>query len=282
MSSKVLRERFLLTVMTGFGLCNPVRVAGGELFPDGLVYDPYLASPRTVQMRLGRVSVDQSDIPGASDTRWDVRIGQRAGLYRWDNGWELSGYGGFNALFDIDNDEDNIGWDGRYGITFATDLAPGQSLKLESRHQSAHVGDELIAHTGRERIDYTRNEFNVGYSNAVLPLTRIYVETGWGWDLRNESVQDPWRIQSGLEYGIGAGTTGENERRWGPFVALDLESMEEREWELDVTLQAGWFFIKRDQLWRAAIEYRHGRVPLGEFSASEEDYLSLSLSLMRR
>lgn len=280
MSNELFPQKLLLTVLAVFGLSNPVKITAGEFLPERLLYEPYLASSRTVQTSLGLVTVDKSDIQGVSDDRWDIRIGQRFGIYRSDSGWEVSGFVGFNGLFDIDNNTDNIGWDGRYGFTLATEWRPGESVKLESRHQSAHIGDELIASTGRQRLEYTREEFNVGYSNTVLPSIRMYAETGWAWDLRNDSVQDPWRIQTGIEYGIGRGTIDGSERPRGPFVALDLESMEERDWELDVTLQGGWLFSKRDRLWRAAIEYRHGRVPLGEFFDSEEDYLSVSISLI--
>lgn len=282
MSSRRVRAWLPALALAGAGLGAPVPGVAGEWFPERLVHEPYLASPRTVHMRIGVISVDQSDIPGVGDARSDVRLGQHFGLYRWDNGWHASGFAGFNGLFDLDRDTDNIGWDGRYGITLAREWRPGRTLKLGSRHQSAHIGDELIESTGRKRINYTREEFNVGYSHALRSPARVYLETGWGWDLRNEDVQDPWRLQAGYEYRAGLNRLDGDGPRWRPFVALDLESMEERDWELDATLQAGWLLRQHGQLWRAAVEFRHGRVPLGEFSGSEEDYLGASLSLFRR
>ena len=47
---------------------------------------------------------------------------------------------------------------------------------------------------------------------------------------------EPWRVQSGIEYESGPGPCG---RRFGCYAAVDVSTMEERNWRVDVTVTSG-------------------------------------------
>ena len=61
--------------------------------------------------------------------------------------------------------------------------------------------------------------------------------------------------------------------------ALDLQSWEERDWRLDLALQAGLRFDSLGRVWRLGVQYTDGRVPLGEFFQYTEAALAVGLWL---
>jgi hypothetical protein len=92
-----------------------------------------------------------------------------------------------------------VGWDGNYGLTVTTASSSPLAWKFGLQHVSSHIGDEYVARTGRERLNYTREELNVGAAWRWSPNWRAYGETGVAY-YRGDPVLKPWRIQSGVEY----------------------------------------------------------------------------------
>lgn len=248
-----------------------------EYLPSTQKYDMYLASHRTQGFKSGLIYVADDNIKNTGASRWDLQAGGRFGLINWDRDWQLGIFGSLASIYDNEHSTDNIGWDGRFGATLSHKLSAYQSVKLEYHHQSAHIGDELIERTGRSRIDYTREEFNAGYSFLPTSLLRCYMEAGWAWKLLNESLQEPGRFQAGVEYGFARERKAMNNLEWRPFLALDLEFMEERDWQADSTLHLGYYALRGTDLWRLGLEVRRGRVPLGEFSQTDETYVEVAL-----
>lgn len=251
---------------------------GVVLLPEGSLYAPYLASLRFPEFRFGYLSVSDDSIAGTHDTRWDLRAGRNVPLIRLDHHWQFGAFGGIKAMFDAANNADNVAWDGLFGLSLSRRLDDARALRLEYEHQSAHIGDELVLRTGRTRIEYSRQELNLGYSTRLAPRIRTYLEGGWGFDLTNEDLQEPWRGQAGLEVGIPrTKTTSVEHLDWGPFLAVDLESMQERDWQVDTTVQAGIYGLRQRDVWRFGLEFRDGRVPYGEFSFTDETYVGVVL-----
>ena len=245
--------------------------------PAGRFYPVYLADPLAPTVALNAVRYRDSEIPDAGDRRYVFRIGGRLGLLRLfpkgrpNEGVQLNLHGTFLGMFDRENSLDNIGWDGLYGIDFTWRGNSGLALKLGINHDSAHVGDEYAERTGRERIDYTRQEYVLGMSLPVKERFRVYAEGGYAFDLRNEDVQDHWRLQAGLEVKDEDALWG---GRLGCYAAADVTAYQESDWDPDVTVQAGLIVPVRETLrdFRFGVEYRDGRSVLGEFSMREETY----------
>ena len=249
-------------------------------FPPGDLYPQYAADPHRVGFGVQWLSFTDAQIPDSGDSRVAIRAGGRFGIVRAhpsgkeDSGWQVSLEGGFNAQFDADRSLDNIGWDGRYGLVVTTAQSREWAFKFAVIHDSSHVGDEYMERAGRKRIGYTRHELAAGANWLPDIRLRTYLEAAWGYELSNEQLQEPGRVQLGLEYGsIPLPGTG----RIGWYGAADLSAMEERDWRVDRSLQVGLVTHAGGRTWRFGIEWYHGRPPLGEFFAYTEEYVSLGV-----
>lgn len=248
-----------------------------DLFPGGHGYAPYIADPVRPGFSMTQVNIKDSDIPDAGKTRYNFMLGGQYGVLKLGHArhpgmsLQMDIYGSFLGQFDLDNGTDNIGWDGFYGLILAWANADGLALKLAMQHDSSHVGDEYAERTGRRRINYTREEYVLGVSYRFPHLARVYAEGGYGHDLRNSDLQAPWRVKGGLEF-------EETDRffngRMGYYAAVDLTSMEETDWDTDVTVQAGFVMpVRRGfQTVRFGPVYRKGRSLIGEFFQRQEEW----------
>ncbi len=252
------------------------------IFPPGDIYPHYIADPHRVGFGVQRLQFIESGIADSGTSRYKLKAGGRLGLVRGypqsrpDRGWQVSLEAGLDAQFDTERSYDNIGWDGNAGFLLTGTPGQGLALKVGMLHSSSHVGDEYIERTGRRRIDYTRHEFVAGISLAADEHWRTYAEAGWGYYLRNEAVQEPGRIQIGMEFESGRSLWKE---LLGWYAALDISAMEEREWRVDTSLQLGIMLGSGGRTWRLGIEYYDGRPTMGEFFQDNESYVSLGLWL---
>jgi hypothetical protein len=119
---------------------------------------------------------------------------------------------------------------GRYGLVITTAQSRQWAFKFGLLHDSSHVGDEYMERTGRKRIGYTRHELAAGASWLPDKRLLMYGEAGWGYELSNERLQEPGRIQFGLAY---ESFPTPEKGRIGWYGAADLSAMEERDWRVD-------------------------------------------------
>src|SRR5512134_3712215 len=135
-------------------------------FPSGRLYPTYAADVHRIGFGVQLLNFTDTQIPDSGDTRVAIRAGSRFGIVRITSeggrAWQFDVEGGFNAQFDQDHSLDNIGWDGRYGLSVATARTDRLAFKFGVLHDSSHVGDEYIERTGRTRIGYTRHELAAG------------------------------------------------------------------------------------------------------------------------
>lgn len=179
---------------------------------------------------------------------------------------------GFNGQFDIDHGQDNVGWDGIYGLQLARRPSERWAVKIGIHHTSSHVGDELQERTGRRRIDYTREEARVGASWKPFRRWRLYAEGAYGYkESTEEDLQEPLRGQLGTELYLPVPESDV----WNTYLALDFNSFEERDWEIDVSTQLGIRQIEGP--WRFALTWMSGRTPIGEFFFRDETYLGIGV-----
>ena len=177
------------------------------------------------------------------------------------------------GIVDAAYSEDNIGWDGNYALFLDYRHSKKIAYRLGVHHTSSHVGDEFAERTGRQRINYTRQEWRLGSIWNMTDNWQTYLEVARTFDRRNKALQQSGRAEWGLQY--------ERQNlfwdRIGGYTALDISSYEENNWQANTTVQLGisWPTLKRQ--WRLGIEYYDGRSQMGEFFQFDEKYLSLGL-----
>lgn len=252
------------------------------VFPEGHLSALPIADPHRPGAAMTMESHSSTEIEGASDRRFFLRVGGRFGLLRWSpetaegRSWQLSLEAGLDAQFDIELGQDNIGWDGNYGLSLTSARGGGRwAFLLGILHTSAHIGDEWITRIGRQRINYTREEARAGLSWRFARRWRTYAEGAYGYKRRAvEDLMEPLRGQWGLEL---EGADGLLRGRAGWYAALDVQAWQERDWRLDAALQAGLRLATGNRTWRLGLQYYDGRVPLGEFFQETESAWSLGL-----
>ena len=251
------------------------------LFPSGDVYPVYVADPHRPTNLVIESAVFDNTISDIGSPLTRLGAGGRFGVLRLGPGkpggraWQVSLEAGFDALFDSRNRLDAVGWDGNYGLTITTASSRRLALKFGLLHVSAHVGDEYQDRTGRERINYTREEVAVGAAWRWSPQWRAYGEAGAAYR-RGDTAFGTWRLQSGVEYESRPGPCGQ---RFACFAALDLSSMEERSWRVDMTLEVGIVLHGHGRTPRIFVEWHDGRPTANEFFLDSMSSLSVGLKI---
>lgn len=257
-----------------------------ELLPREAMFPVYIADPYRPAFSAQNVVLEEA--PGAeiSKHRFDLKIGGPLVMAEWSQGDARSarqrrGYqfvieAGFHGQFDVSNSQDNTGWDGIYGFYGLYRPAPTLAFRAGIHHISSHIGDELIERSGRTRINYTRQELRLGMAWQPGPRLSAYLDGGYGTDLRNDELQQPWRVQAGAQY--------ESQTRWwheriGWYAALDLSAFEEDSWRRNITVQGGVVLPVEARRLRIGLEYYDGRGQIGELNDLEERYLGLGVWL---
>ena len=249
------------------------------IFPVGDVYRPYIADLHRPQTALMAQFYTRTGIDDSTNVRTGLDMGGRFGLLRLDpaspggRSWQLSVDASYNAQFDSNEKLDNIGWDGKYGLTLTTANGGPLSFKIAILHTSAHIGDEYAERTGRTRIDYTREERIFGLAVRPARAWRVYFDVGHGHYLLTEE-QKPWRAQGGVEYTTRHRLFG---GRFAWYVAADFSGTEERDWRLDTAVQTGLTTTSGGRRWRLGVQYVDGRPPMGEFFQDTEAWFALGI-----
>jgi hypothetical protein len=251
-----------------------------QFSPTTDLYPRIIADPRRSAFVLTKLIVTRPSLAGAGDSRLGLRLGGRYGFFRLhrtenpERGFQLDIEGGFIGQFDSDQENDNIGWDGIYGIQLAWAHSQNIAVRVGMFHDSSHVGDEYFESTGRSRINYTREELLAGVSWIFVKNWRFYAEGAYAFDLRNPALMKPWRMQYGFEYVSPPSMLG---NRIGWYAALNISAFEENLWQQYPTLQIGLHFPATNlgRIYRCGIEYHDGRSQIGEFFQDEERYFSL-------
>lgn len=251
-----------------------------QWFPAGDLFPPAIADPHRVTFAFVPARVLDNNIPQTGDTRYTLKLGGNFGIVRRhpegdpERGWQVSFRAGFDGIFDVENGMDNIGWDGDFGWYFNLARPGGWAFRAAWQHTSSHIGDEYAQTTGRERVEYTRREWVAGLSKRFGRHWRIYGDAGYGHNPGNKVLQEPWRLQAGAEYERRRSLFGE---RFGWYAALDLSTLEERDWRVDTSAQGGLTLPIGRRTHRFGIEVYDGRVPLGEFYQITETYVALGI-----
>jgi Protein of unknown function (DUF1207) len=254
--------------------------ASVTLFPSGEVYSVYVADPHRPTNVIVESFVLDGSILATDSPLTRLAAGGRFGLLRFGSArsegraWQVSIEAGFDALFDSQNRLDVVGWDGNYGLTVTSAWSRRFALKVGLLHVSAHVGDEYQERTGHERINYTREELSVGVAWRWTRW-RAYGETGAAYHLGDPALE-PWRVQSGIEYESGRDGCG---RHFACYAAIDVSTMQERNWRVDMTVDVGIVMRGTGRTSRIFLEWHDGRPTANQFFSSSVSSISVGLKI---
>ena len=249
-----------------------------RLFPASDVHSVYIADPHRPVNGAEALVYTRTGIFDSTTERFGLAAGGRFGIVRLDpscpggRSWQLSIDAGLKAQFDSNHKNDNVGWDGNYGLSLTTASGP-LSFRLAIFHNSAHIGDEYARRTGRTRLDYTREELAFGVARRLRGGWRVYSEAAYGY-FRLTEEQRPWRAQGGLEYTTRPTLLG---GRFSWYSAVDVSATEERDWRPDTAVQTGLTATSNGRRWRVGVQYIDGRPPLGEFFQDTEAWFALGV-----
>lgn len=246
-------------------------------FPTGDLFWPLIADPKQPQFSI---SFRHYKTPLGNANTAAVGYGETFGLYRLayprlDEAFQISISGALFAQFNLDTPSyDLVNAD--YIIGFPMTYRRGNtSLRLRLYHQSSHLGDEFLLHSGPQRI-------NLSFESLELLLSRR-----WG----------PWRIYLGGEYlisrepgelkrsGFHSGLEYYGSRFLGMgqwMTGLDVKSWEENDWSMDISLLAGIEFgMARpgNRRVRVMAEGYKGHAPHGQFYKDRISYYGLGFYL---
>ena len=134
--------------------------------PHGNLFRPLIADPKELRFYLSyRPSQDAHQYLSQRTEMFAGSLGDTFGLYRSINqdrgySWQANISGGIYAEFDLKTSSYDL-VDNDYFIGFPFTFRSGPaSYRLNFYHQSSHVGDEYLLHSGIKRIEFSFEALN--------------------------------------------------------------------------------------------------------------------------
>ncbi|UEM21533.1 DUF1207 domain-containing protein [Skermanella mucosa] len=258
-----------------------VVAQGAEILPRNNLFEPLIADPRWPRFSASyRYYLDDPDVEHAGA----VSFGETFPLYRnslFGGRWEIGFQAAVFSVFDLNSDSmDLVNAD--YWVGVPVSWRRGDfSVLGRIFHQSSHLGDEYLL---REEIDRSRR-INLSYE-AVEGLAsydindefRVYGGVSYLFD-QEPSDLEPWGTQAGVEYESRDTYAGGLLR---PVAAVDMKFREEADWDMDLSLQAGFqlessFLAPRNI--RLLAEYYNGSNPNGQFYSRKLEYIGIGINV---
>jgi len=249
--------------------------------PRGNIFKPLMADPKELRFYLGyRPYQDAHQYLTQPTEIFAGSLGDTFGLYRSlnNNGgysWQANISGGIYAEFDLKTPSFYL-VDTDYFIGFPFTFRNGPaSYRLNFYHQSSHIGDEYLLHSGITRIEYSYEALNF---IASYEWTKWRIYYGGEVVVQVEpSNYKPLTVQSGMEYN-GAGKFLLGGRLVG---GLDLKCTQENNWPLNASFKAGLQFDGTDSRVRSLrflLEGYNGYSPYGQFYNNRMSYVGLGIT----
>ena len=246
------------------------------LLPGGHLFQPLLADPRWphfgASYRYYLESHDDFRNVGAASFGETIPIFRGNGPR--ESQWEAGIQAGVFSVFQLDApSKDLINADyfaALYGVWRRGPLsALGRVF-----HQSSHLGDEFLLRTRVDRVNLSYESLDLKLSYDLPYGVRVYGGGGWLFD-QDPSDLKPWTTQGGVEFRSPWTFAGKYLR---PVGAVDLQSKQENNWNVDVSLRVGIQFESVRVLERnlqVLFEYFNGNSPDGQFYTQRVEYLGV-------
>lgn len=243
----------------GMPLASPftVPLASGnwcfDLFPDGLIYRPYLAGPK--ESRTGIQFYDTDD-----GWQFDSSIGGQWGLLRigtqdsaFPQGWQLDFEASAQFRHSDFASQNVLTNDIRFGLPLSFSRNNHQT-KFSLYFLRSNASSDFWDAIGSVRSDefFERKALVLGHSIYLSDRFRVYGEAGYAFSSR---VSDQWELQFGAECAPvrPTGILG------APFLAANALLREELDFGGTFNLQAGWAWRKKSgRLFRLGVHYANG------------------------
>ena len=245
------------------------------LMPLGHLFQPLLADPRWPHFSAAyRYYLGNSEFQHVGA----VSFGETIPLFRGnafaDSQWEAGIQAGVFAVFQMDApSKDLINADYFASLFGAWRRGPVSALGRVF-HQSSHLGDEFLLRTRVDRVNLTYESLDLKLAYDLPWGFRIYGGGGYLFDQEPESLK-PWSTQGGVEF-RSPWTLASGYVR--PVAAVDLQSHEENQWNVDVSVRGGIQLESVRVLERnlqILLEYFNGNSPDGQFYKRRVEYLGL-------
>lgn len=180
--------------------------------------------------------------------------------------------GGLYHQFDLTRGLDGIGYNGTI-LSTLTISSIHIDLDLTVKHLSGHLSDEYVENTGQKRLSYARNEYLLAMRYHLSSVINHF-EVAYDYSHNKAAPHDPWRLRNEFQYYL---TSLKSLR---PYLALDLDVRQEREWRIDKTLQFGMSVWKeKSEKFRVYLEAYQGASRLSEFYRKNEKMISFGFVL---
>lgn len=180
--------------------------------------------------------------------------------------------GGLYHQFDLTRGIDGVGYNGSILSTLTASFTYFD-FDLTVKHLSGHLSDEYVENTGQKRLSYARNEYLMAMRYHRSPFSNHF-EVAYDYSHNKAAPHDPWRLRNEVQYYFLS------LNQWRPYLAIDLDARQEREWRIDQSLQLGVSVWKeKREKFRIYLEAYQGGSRLTEFFRENEKMLSLGLVL---
>jgi hypothetical protein len=249
----------------------------GQL-PGGQLFRPLIADPRWPHFAAAyHHYVNEGDLRDVGT----VSFGETFTLYRDTIGtgwWEAGLQAGVFAVFDLAAESvDLINAD--YMAAALLGYRRGALSALGRLfHQSSHIGDEfLIGNRVRNRINvsYEGLDAKVSYEFGRHDFGSVFrLYTGGGFLFGQEpATLDPWSVQGGAEFR----SPWLSPAGFRPIAGLDVQSREENEWDVDISVRAGVQIdgVLATRSFQLLLEYFDGHSPNGQFYKDRINYFGI-------
>jgi hypothetical protein len=243
--------------------------------PAGMLFAPLLADPVWPRFSASlRYYIDDKDLTDAGA----VSMGDTIPFFRWQSSekhlWEVGVQALVFSLFDLNSSSADLLTTDYMGAIFLGWRSGGFAGLARVFHQSSHLGDEL-AERGIARRDLSFEGIDAKLSADLPAGFRVYGGAGYLFRRDPESL-DPWSLQAGLEF-------RSTWRAWQvirPVAAVDVQSREENDWHLAVSVRAGAQFDSVQVFGRSLqlmIEYYNGDAREGQFINRDVQYVGAGI-----
>lgn len=245
------------------------------LLPRTHLFDPLTADPRWPHFAASyHYYLDDDEIGNVGAVSFGESFGLFQGDGPWGGRWELGFQAAVFAIFDLDAESKDL-VNADYFVGIPVSYRAGEfSAMARLYHQSSHLGDEFLLRNRVDRVNLSYEAVDLKLSYDLPEGFRVY---GGGQSLlsREPDELDSWSGQVGAEW-LSPDAWWNGALR--PLAALDVQSREESDWELDVSFRGGvqlenpTLHSRRIQL---LVEYYNGSSPNGQFYGREIEYLGL-------
>jgi len=227
--------------------------------------------------------------PGGTDFQGVVSLGDSYAVRRFGSGTgglQVGVQVGVTARFRLATSANEYvasDWIVGLPVEFARGPVAGRVVAF---HRSAHLGDEIIEQAGVRRVGFGHEGVTLLVGNAHPGPLRVYgggtrllrSETSGTLEELGRVWDDAWELQAGLEVARGVPDRGS---RLAGFGALDVQTAERTDWQLQWAAVAGVAFRARQRSGQVALRLLHGPSMHGEFFLTPETAWGIELSLGR-